>query len=205
MSYVTLADAVQLVKDLKFFYGKSFTDQWAGTSDTDLAVRFASLLADVHQVQFQYGLKKMETSIYLPNMPQFKNWCLEKKAPGQNWLTTSEAWAVCLSYDNQEAVQVSKQAMSAFKKVHHILNVEGQRPAYNAFKGFYERIVSRDKEMGRPQEPYIEPLQLKAPDEFKAAEPFTAEQSQLLKENLAKINRFKLRNTGVDNGFKHDD
>lgn len=185
MSYVTLADAVQLVKDLKFFYGKSFTDQWVGTSDTDLAVRFAALLADVHRVQFEHGLKKMETSIYLPNMPQFKNWCLEKKAPGQNWLTVSEAWALCLSYDNKEAVQVSKQAMSAFKKVRHILNVEGQKPAYNAFKGFYERIVSRDKEMGKPQEPYIEPPRLQAPsDNNRQGMPITDEQRQAMQKNL---------------------
>lgn len=195
MSFVTIADAATLVKDLKFFYGKSFTEKWEGYTDEELAIRFARLLSDVHVIQFEYGLKKMETSSFVPNMPQFKNWCLEKKAPGQNWFSSSEAWALCLSYDNKEAVQVSQQSMTAFKKVKHILDTQGPRVAYDAFKGFYERIMDRDKERGKPQEPYIELLGLKAPgeDDFKAAAPMTAEQSQLLKENLAVINKMILK------------
>lgn len=188
MSYVTLVDAVQLVKDLKVFYGKQFAEQWAGINDTEIAMKFADLLSDVHIVQFQHGLKRMETSEYVPSMPKFKAWCLEKKAPGQSWLTSSEAWALCLSYDNQEAVQVSKQAMSAFKKVRHILNVEGQKPAYSAFKGFYGRIVERDKDLGRPQEPFIEPPKLKAPgDDNRQGTPITDEQRTAMNESLNEL------------------
>lgn len=188
MSYVTLVDAVQLVKDLKVFYGKQFAEQWAGINDMEIAMKFADLLSDVHIVQFQHGLKRMETSEYVPNMPKFKSWCLEKKAPGQSWLTSSEAWALCLSYDNQEAVQVSKQAMSAFKKVRHILNVEGQKPAYSAFKGFYGRIVERDKDLGRPQEPFIEPPKLKAPgDDNRQGTPITDEQRTAMNESLNEL------------------
>ena len=162
MAYVQLPDAVRLVKDMKFLYGKQFTEQWTGVSDTDLALGIAERLADVHVIQFEYGLKKMQTSEFIPNLPRFKSWCLEKKAPGQAWLTASEAWALCLSYDNKEAVQVTKQAMSAFKKVRHILNVEGQKAAYNAFRGFYQRIVERDQGLNRLQEAYVEPPRLKA-------------------------------------------
>lgn len=185
MAYVQLPDAVRLVKDMKFLYGKQFTEQWTGVSDTDLALGIAEHLADVHVIQFEYGLKKMQTSEFIPNLPRFKSWCLEKKAPGQAWLTASEAWALCLSYDNKEAVQVTKQAMSAFKKVRHILNVEGQKAAYNAFKGFYQRIVERDQGLNRLQEAYVEPPRLKAPDEDKrTGQPMTDEQRQAMQQSL---------------------
>lgn len=198
MSYVTITEAARLVKDLKLFYGRKFVEQWEGYSDQELALRFAALLSDVHLIQFEYGLKRMETSAFIPNMPEFKNWCLEKKAPGQNWLTASEAWALCLSYDNKEEVQVSVQSMQAFKKIRHILTVEGQKPAYNAFKGFYERIVSQHKEQGRLQEQYVPLKKLKAPgSDFKAAEPMTDEQRRLLRENLEKINKLKFKNGDI--------
>lgn len=188
MSYVSLEDAVHLVKEMKFLYGKQFADQWAGMDDSHLALKIADHLADVHQVQFEYGLKKMEVSEYIPNLPKFKKWCLEKKAPGQSWLSSSEAWALCLSYDNKEAVQVTRQAMSAFKKIRHVLNVEGQRSAYNAFKGFYERIVERDKELNRLQEPFIEPPQLKAPgDDNRQGTPITDEQRIAMQKNLDEL------------------
>lgn len=185
MSYVALADAVYLVKEMKFLYGKQFAEQWTGVNDADLALKLAEHLADIHIIQFQYGLKKMGASEFIPNLPTFKKWCLEKKAPGQNWLTPNEAWALCLSYDNKESVQVTKQAMSAFKRVRHILNVEGQKPAYSAFKGFYGRIVERDKEQNRPQETYIEPPKLKAPGaDNRQGTPITDEQRKAMQENL---------------------
>ena len=188
MSFVTLADAIHLVKELKFFYGKQFAEQWNGVSDTDLALKFSEVLADVHITQFEHGLKKMQTSQYIPNIPEFKNWCLALKLPNQNWMSASEAWALCLSYNNLEAVQVSKQAMAAFKRIKHILNVEGQKPAYQAFKGFYTRIVERDVANNQPQAVYVEPPKLKAPDDHvQIGIAMTNEQREEMQKNLDQL------------------
>lgn len=185
MAFAGVNEAVRLVKDLKFFYGKKFIEQWDGYSDVELAKRFAELLSDVHLEQFEYGMKRLETSAYIPNMPQFKSWCMELKPAGQNWLSVSEAWALCLSYDNKESVSVSKQAMAAFKKVHHILMVEGQKPAYRAFQGFYERITENDKQLGRSQEAYTPPLALASPAESQASgAPMTDEQREVMNKSL---------------------
>ncbi|PKF35526.1 hypothetical protein [Acinetobacter proteolyticus] len=183
MSYVTIADTAQLVKDLKAYYGKNFADFWSGMSDTDIAMNFANILADVHIEQFNHGRKKMESSGFIPNMPQFKDWCLEKKSPAHNWLSAHEAWALCLSYENNEKVSVTAQAMEAFRKVGHVLHNEGQKPAFQAFKGFYSRIVDRAVERGQPQTIFVPPLRLKSTEERSIH--LTHDRRELARESIA--------------------
>lgn len=187
---VTVEDAVRLIKDMKFYYGKDFINQYGMHSDVDLAKRFAQLLSDVHVQQFEHGLKRMETSGTIPTMPRFKEWCLELKGVGQDWLSVSEAWALCLSYSNRErdedghVVKVTKQAMSAFNNVRHILQIEGQRAAFGAFKGFYQRVVERDKSAGKFQAVYQPPKRLAAPRDTRASEPMTKEKKAELNQRL---------------------
>lgn len=184
MSFVGLAEAVALVKDMKILFGKRFVEQWEGTSDRDLAYRFASLLSDVHIAQYQHGLKRMESIGYVPTMPRFKELCLELKIPGQDWLNVHEAWALCLAYENDHATRVTAQAMEAFKSVQHVMRVEGQKSAFEAFKGLYTRILENSKALGKIQTEYKPPLQLKAPESERLNKPATPEHKALRREHL---------------------
>lgn len=170
MSFVGIAEAVRLVKELKFLYGRQFVDQWSFLSDVELAQQFADRLSDVYLEQFEHGLKRLQAQTYVPNLPQFKELCLELKPTGQNWLSVNEAWALCLNHTYDRSTKVSVQAMTAFKKVQHIFEVEGQKAAFHAFKGFYSRVVENDKAMGKPQGEYVAPKTLKAPRDTRVSD-----------------------------------
>lgn len=159
---IELSDVIRLVKDLKLFYGKQFSDQWAGTSDTELAKTFHRVLSDVTVEQFDYACKRMETSAHIPNMPTFKSWCLEYKPVG-GWLTVNEAWVQCLRYSNNETENVTEQAMRAFNLVTHVLHNEGQKAAHFAFKDIYNRIVTVCESRGEIQKMYVPPKRLSKP------------------------------------------
>jgi len=190
MSFVMLEDAARLVKDMKILYGKDFIAQYGMHSDVDLAVRFAALLADVHIQQFEHGMKRMETSGNIPTMPKFKEWCLELKGSGQNWLSVNEAWALCLRLSNREKqangepIKVTVQAMKAFENVKHILQIEGQKSAFFAFKGFYNRIVESDQARGVAQATYEPPKRLPAPRDTRASDTMTKEMRAELRKRI---------------------
>lgn len=173
MSFVGISEAVILVKDMKLLYGKQFVDQWGFASDVELAERVARLLSGVYIEQFEYGMKRMESHSYIPTLPKFKEWCLELKPQGQNWLSVSEAWALCLNFQNDRKTRVTTQAMTAFEKVANILNVEGQKAAFNAFKGFYSRVIEHDQANGRYQEVYVPPKLLRAPRDTRVSDTLT--------------------------------
>lgn len=173
MSFVGISEAVILVKDMKLLYGKQFVDQWGFASDVELAERVARLLSDVHIVQFEYGMKRMESHAYIPTLPKFKELCLELKPQGQNWLSVNEAWALCLNFQNDRKTRVTTQAMAAFEKIENIFHVEGQKAAFHAFKGFYSRIIESDQAKGRYQEAYKPPKLICAPRDTRVSDTLT--------------------------------
>lgn len=196
---IELSCVVELLLDMKILYGRQYSEQWGGIDDEALAIRLHRLLWDIEIEQFDYALKKMETQGRIPTLPKFKEWCLEHKSMGQNWFSTNEAWALCLDYDSEKdktGKTITKQAMSAFSKVKHVMNVEGQKAAFYAFKGLYERITEQDKNLGKPQIKYEAPERLRIPRDTRATDPWTDDMKHQAKLNL------KLIYTKLDKGKK---
>lgn len=153
-SYVTLENAIHLVKELKILYGRKFLDQWHGVSDTELALKFAEILSDIQLCQYEYALNKMIDMPFVPTIPQFRSWCLEFKLPEQCWLSSRDAWAKCLNHAEDRAAETTEYAMKAFLEVKHIFKIEGQISAYYAFKDIYDRLITNAKINGEFEKKY---------------------------------------------------
>lgn len=153
MSKFTHDDAMRLIKKMRINYGKKFADQWAGVEPSELAEEMVEKYQDLTKQDFIRGLKKMESSTFVPSIPEFKSWCIgDLKA---QWLGANEAWNVARSSidfnGNELTVVWTKECAIAFDSICDMVKLGDKYQIAEAKKVFierYDRLVLESLERG---------------------------------------------------------
>ena len=144
-------DAKRVINEMRICYGKKFSDQWSGVTPRELATMMAEKYQDLTPEDLQRGLKKMESSIFVPTIPEFKDWCLGDQRA--QWLGANEAWNIAKAsigmYGQELTVVWTKECAIAFDAVSEQVKTGDKFQLAEAKKVFierYERMVAESLE-----------------------------------------------------------
>ena len=152
--------ANQVIAEIQAMFGEEFSRKYPLNGREpqqyfeDMIQMARKVLSGLTPNDIRNGLIKLSRESYVPSLPKFRSLCEQ----GGSWLTQNEAWAQSLAYQANPKNLITAQAHQALDSVMQIINQEGQKAAFYAFRDIYQRIVDECKESRTPQTKYVPKL-----------------------------------------------
>lgn len=144
--------AQRLISKMRSYFGKKFTDQWAGIDPEDIQEAMVECMAGLSAEDFRRGFARMSKATFCPSLPEFRSWCEPKT---DDWLGAHEAWAIAeksVGFDGEELTVIWTQQMAtAFSRCESLVKTGDKFQRAEAKKIFcdvYERLVAQAKDEG---------------------------------------------------------
>lgn len=152
MRNLTNEDAQRLISKMRSYFGKKFTDQWAGIDPQDIEQAMIECLSGLSAEDFKRGFARMTRATFCPSLPEFRSWCEPKT---DDWLGAHEAWAIAeksVGFNGEELTVIWTQQMAtAFSRCESLVKTGDKFQRAEAKKIFcdaYERLVTQAKDEG---------------------------------------------------------